>query len=210
MGIIKLDSREPINEINNILLDIYSYALYPNFIIEALEYGDYYLENNGTTCLIERKAYSDYITSLDDILKKRFIKMQQEADICILILEGSPKQVDHHVYYEIGYMMHQGVKFNTYNNFMLSQGLNGIIIMPTTNLKHTMLSILSIYDYIGRLDKRTIPKSTNSKEMLSMFPHVGRKKANVLSKKYKNMSMALDNWREWINEKTLEDFNKDW
>jgi ERCC4-type nuclease len=210
MGVLKLDSREPINEIKNILLDISSYALFPNFTIEALEYGDYYLENNDIKVLIERKAYNDYITSIGDDLKKRFIKMRQESDICILILEGAPKQVDHHVYYEINYMMHQSIKFSAYNNFMLSQGLNGIIIIPTINLKHTMLSILSIYDYIGRLDKRISPKGSNSLEMLSMFPGIGRKKSHQLKKNYKNMAIALDNWREWINEKTLNEFNKEW
>jgi ERCC4-type nuclease len=206
---IIFDSREPINEIKDIIMDISSYALFPNFSIEALEYGDYYLENNNNICLIERKAYSDYISSIGDDLKKRFIKMRQEANICCLILEGSPKQVDHHVYYG-DYMLHQSIKFNSYNNFMFSLGLDGIIIIPTINLKHTMLSILSIYDYIGRIDKRTAPKGSSSLEMLSMFPGIGRKKAHQLKKNYKNMSIALDDWRTWISDKVLNEFNKEW
>jgi hypothetical protein len=47
-----IDSREPIDKILDIVTNkISSYALFPNFSIEALEYGDYYLENGNKTRL---------------------------------------------------------------------------------------------------------------------------------------------------------------
>lgn len=211
-NIIIIDTREPTDKISKILMeDIISYKIFPNFRYEALEYGDYLIRNNNITVLIERKAYNDYITSIGDSLKKRFFKMRQEADYAILILEGQPPQVDHHVYYINGRSLMQGIQFNAYNNFMFSAGMDGIIIIPTKDLNHTMLAISSIYDYIGKLDiKDRIPKCTDMKELLSMFPGIGRKKANYIKKQYATMSLALENYREWIPRKALENFDKKW
>ena len=93
---------------------------------------------------------------------------------------------------------------------MLSRGIDGVVIFPTINLKHTIISILNFYDYLGRMDKRQQAKPSNNMEMLSLFPGVGRKKSNKLTKKYKNMAEALDNWREWISEKDKFKFYGDW
>lgn len=207
---IKIDSREPTDKITEILFEISNYALFPNFKIEALEYGDYELNNNNIKVLIERKEYHDYINSINDTLKKRLIKMRQEADYTILIIEGAPPMVDHHIYYNNGCILSQGCKTNVYSNFIFSQQLEGTFILPTINLKHTMLTILSIYDYIGRLDKRVVPKAINPIEALMMLPGVGRKRSTIIKNKYINMIEALKNCEEWLKEDVLKNFRREW
>jgi hypothetical protein len=88
--------------------------------------------------------------------------------------------------------------------------MDGIIIFPTINLKHTIISVLNFYDYLGKLDKRHQAKPSSNLELLSMFPGVGRKKATVLSKKYTNMAHAMDKWREWMSEKNKFEFCGEW
>lgn len=191
-------------------MDISEYGfIYPNWKIKALEYGDIYLENNNYTMLIERKEYKDYINSIGDVLKNRLFKMKQNADIVMLLIEDSPNVINEKVGYYVGNKFF-GVNTKTYNNFMLSRGIDGVIIFPTINLKHTIISILNFYDYLGKIDKRRIAKPSSNMEMLSLFPGVGRKKATILSKKYKNMADALNHWEEWISEKDKFKFYGEW
>lgn len=208
---IIFDTREQrLNEVKNIMIDISGFALYPNWEIKALEYGDIYLENNSHTMLIERKEYKDYINSIGNDLKVRLMKMRQNADFAMLLLEDAPNIVSDRISFPIGGNNFKYIDTNVYNNFLLSRGMDGIIIFPTINLKHTIISVLNFYDYLGRLDKRKAAKPINPKELLEMFPGIGRKRANLLSKKYKNMAEALDNWREWINEKDKFKFYGSW
>ena len=196
----------------NIILEIADFGLlYPNWKIETLEYGDIYLENNGNTVLIERKQYMDYINSIGNDLKTRLFKMRQIADYTVLLIEDAPTNISDEVKYYYGHENNvKSIKSNVYNNFMFSQGINGTIIFPTINLKHTIIAVLNIYNYLGKLDKRKGAKPSSTLELLEMFPGVGRKKAHLLSKKYKNMADAMDNWREWLNEKGQFEFYGSW
>jgi len=208
--LLTIDSREPINKIKDAMLEMASYAHFPNFTIEALEYGDYLIDNNDIRILVERKEYKDYMNSIGNDLSKRFLKMKQESDYQVLILEGQPPKIEEYVYYKCGINNNQGTRTIIYNNYMFSRALDGIIIMPTIDIKHTMLAILYIHDYTSKIDKKSMPKAISTKEMLELFPGVGRKKANKLSKNYKNMAEAMDNWREWIGEKNLFKFLESW
>lgn len=207
-----IDSREPTSEIGQILMDISEYKLFPNFSIEALEYGDYYLENNGVIVYIERKSYSDYCGHINEQLKQRFFKMRQEAHFTCLILEGHPPRVDKYVYYYApGGILMPSIQLNTYSNFMFSRGVDKTIILPTVDLKHTILTIAHIYDYIGQLDKKHLPpKANDSLELLAMLPGVGRKKSRELKKKYKNLFEAVKHAEDWMKPKDLERYKTGW
>lgn len=207
-----MDSREPTNEIKDIIVSICGWKIFPEFKIEAMEYGDYFIDNNRTSAIFERKSYCDYLGSIDEHLKKRFIKMKQEADYQILILEGAPpNKINDRMFIDINGELRQSIRFNAYTNFMFSRGIDGIIIMPTINLRHTILMLDSIYWYLADFDsKRKIPKANDPLEMLQMFPKVGRKLSTKIKREYPNMIEALKDCENWMDAKTLEDYKRKW
>jgi len=138
--------------------------------------------------------------------------MKDLCDYPVLLIEGYPPKVEEKIYYEHGNLLAESyIRTNVYNNFMFSRGIDGIIIMHTINIKHTLLTALSLFYYIGHIDKKRGPKPRNAKELITLFPGVGKKKATEILKKYNNIDDLMNNWKDWLPQKGIEKLNSwDW
>jgi len=192
-------------------INIANFKIFPKWEIKALEYGDYLLENNGVTMLIERKHYNDYLGSINADLKRRFMHMRNEADYTALLIEGVPPNFDVFMYYEAFGEMQKSVPFDAYTNFMTGLQKDGTWIIPTKNLRQTILAIASTYEYIGKIENRSATKAKNMLDLISLFPSIGRKKARLIMNEYPSAYAALQNLDDWLPKSVIENLkNKTW
>jgi ERCC4-type nuclease len=202
---ITIDTREPTEIVKLELMEIMKFGcVFPDWEIATLEYGDYLLKNDNISMLIERKEYKDYINSIGDGLKKRLFHMHSIADYTVLLIEGLPPYFEDNIFYQSSnYMERSGVSVKAYGNFMVGTQLDSTFILQTINIRHTLMTIAYLYDYIGRIDKRSDIKPFDNTDLISLLPGIGKKKANKIKAKYSSPLEALKHADEYLSEKDL-------
>lgn len=186
------------------------------FDIQSLDVGDIiYKHQNQILCLIERKTYDDYASSIvDGRSKNQSIRINQlrleHPDIIIIyLIEGSNIHKDH--------KFHNGITRNSLYSSIINRVIRDkFTIFKTADINDTALMITKIYDkLLDSIDKKdiqkTAPKSTQIEYLktikvskkdnmtpancflcqLSQIPGVSIDIANVISQQYKSIPVLI-------------------
>ena len=181
-------------------------------VYKGMKYGDYLLENEGVTLLIERKEIQDFVNSYaKGHLQEKLFHMRQIADRSMLLIEGhyTTKMGDPYIYTRWGKDLHAGMPIKTYSRFILGQLEKSNWVYFTNDLFETLVTAFYMLDYLPAL-KAPNPtvKCGSAKELLLQIPGVGSKKIQELQEKYTNPLEALADIETWSNKSIKDGLNK--
>jgi ERCC4-type nuclease len=197
------DTREPTDKIRNILalIDI----KVPDVIkFEKIDKGDYIIDNDDRSMLIERKNIADFVNSYD-ILHDRLDEMRlAEYDYTLLIIEGGYRVIDGKICLWEGDRLKPRMSERAFHNYKLSQQHNGTYYENTNDLKETIRTIIFYHDHLGKLGVSSARKAVTGSQILRAFPGIGKGKLKELQKQYTSPLKALENIPGWIGKRGNE------
>ena len=212
---ITIDSREKAHLVKPLIDKIIAGERFNKVevVYTGMKYGDYLLENEGVTLLIERKEIQDFVNSYGKgNLQEKLFHMRQIADRSMLLIEGhyTTKMGDPYIYTRWGADLHAAMPIKTYNRFILGQLEKGNWIYFTNDLFETLVTAFYMLEYLPALKA---PKPTfkcgSARELLLQIPGVGSKTLQELQEKYASPLQALTDIDTWSN-KTIKDALNKW
>lgn len=159
-------------------------AIQATFKVERLPLGDIIIENNGTTCIIERKRTDDFAASISDgRWREQKARLAASGAIVVYLIEGS--------------LYNQNKPPETLSSAIWNTMLRDKMwVLQTRGLEDTALHLLSLQKKIGR----DIKGNSGVKSLLSKRK---RKEENV----FLLMLMSIPSVSERIATKLTEHFS---
>ncbi len=166
----------------------------PEFIFKCLPIGDYLLENEGHTYLIERKNISDFVGSYRE-LKSRLARMRKlDYERTGLLLEGTYTVSQGMIWLREGSELRARMSYKTMSNFLTHQQELGTRLYHTMNLEETVWRLIYIHNYLLKLDAPTPTiKAGSPIEWIAELPGIGPKALLTMQKEFKTPLEALQN-----------------
>lgn len=175
-------------------------AVQATFKVERLPLGDIIIENNGTTCIIERKRTDDFAASISDgRWREQKARLAASGAIIVYLIEGS--------------LYHQNKPPETLSSAMWNTMLRDKMwVIQTRGIEDTTLHLLSLQKKIGRdikgnsgvkslLSKRKRKEDNVFLLMLMSIPSVSERIATKLVTQWPTLKELQEQLR--INSKQL-------
>jgi ERCC4-type nuclease len=208
-----IDSREKLDKVQPLMDKIMAGGRFDNIKIEykALKYGDYRIDSNGKSMLIERKAVADFCSNYGKgDLKEKLWHMRQEADRAMLMIEGRFKTFEGKpdLYLYRGSDLTPEIKIQTYVRFLTNEMERETWIYFTHSRFESLLSIMYLAENMEFMQNpKPSIKCGNPRELLIQIPGVGEDTIKKLQMKYKTPMDALIDLDSWANKTVKEGLN---
>lgn len=194
---IVCDSREQARLVQPILDELMMEDRFKDIVVErcAMKYGDYLIESDGVTLLIERKSIADFVSSYaKGNLQEKLAHMRMENTRTMLLLEGTIKIKGDMI---LTYRQY-GISRATFLRFLLNQAAKGTIIWRTNDLADTLYQVFLMAENLHKIRDPTPTLKIAMAEWFLLFPGVGAKKLEKLRAQYNTPLEALKSIESWI------------
>ena len=193
---IIVDTREHfIPQIKDLLVTSILGENIPEFRFACLgkDGGDYLLENEGHTALIERKSISDFVGSYRDLKPRLAFMRLMGYERTGLLLEGTYTVAQGMVWLYESNELKARMSYKTMSNFLTHQQELGTKLYHTMNLEETIWRLIYIHNYLPRLSV-PIPviKCGSPAELLVQLPGIGQSTIKKMQETYKTPLDAIN------------------
>jgi ERCC4-type nuclease len=197
-----IDNREPTKKIQTIL-DTWTGPELPDIKFKKLDLADYLIDSGSTQMLIERKQMNDFCAN-HVVLRKRMEKMREQFEHTALLTEGDYRVQGNDIFLWRGRQLAWSLSYDTFSSYIASQQARGSMYFHTQNLRESILRIVNLHNYLPRMGKSAIKKTTEIESWLAELPGMGPASVSKLAEQYTNPLDALKDIDKWYPKKNTD------